>query len=458
MINKSTVAKKLASYSTLATVVLLAGETAEGQVIYHKFPKPDTLTGTLSQRDSFLLDLNNDGIMDFNILTHEVYLFQSTIKGNYGYSVLAKIAFVQGINKGAGQALNTGYTRFVYEGRLYALATGVVIRNERSKYTFPGTRFSYKMWNRGGGAEVFSGYDEANLIWARYGETDFAGLRIKTGASSNYGWIRLNLLQDSSSVKLVVYDYAYQQLKNTPIIAGDTGFFQSPPMIKIASVDSVDCEKDSIAIQAVSIPAGATLQWYADNKKIGNPTTDTSIVLRQSGRVYAVVSLDSNSTVTNAISVQIPFLPAKPTIKQNKDSLISSQAFSYQWYLNSKPIIGFTTREILPEQTGFYQVMITDTNGCSNISDSLEIVITGIQNNSELPTLFASEKVLHVQMSNPDFIDGALNIFNELGQSVLSQPINSENFNLSLAELPSGIYFVRLEINAKQIVRKIVVQ
>ena len=123
-----------------------------------------------------------------------------------------------------------------------------------------------------------------------------------------------------------------------------------------------------------------------------------------------------------------------------------------------KPITGFTAREILPEQTGFYQVMITDSNGCSNISDSLQIVITGIQNDNGLPNLFASEKVLHVQLLNPDFIGGAPSLFNELGQSVLSQSINSANFNLSLAELPSGIYFVRLEKNAKQIVRKIVVQ
>jgi hypothetical protein len=414
MINKSTLAKKLASYSTLASVVLLAGEKAEGQIRYSAYSPPDTIPIGYYQP----LDLNQDGTIDMSF-SEWIYMTR------YNYEIIASASLYGDV-----------------EMQLNPTSIGKVVNSSGDWKTSS---------NVGRILSSTGGYNGPYGKWHNVFKK-FMPLKLTVGGKTYYGWIRLSI----GDKKIIIYDYAYQQIPNTPIITGDTGFFKSPPIIKMA--DSVYCGEDSFAIQAINIPEGAILQWYRNDSLFETPTADTTIILKQSGNYYAVVSLDSNSTVTNLISVEIPFLPEKPSIKQNQDSLISSEAFSYQWYANSRPIIGFTTREILPEESGYYQVMITDSNGCSNISDSLQVVITGIKNNIPSPKLFASNNVLHVQMLNANFINGSLSIFNDLGQSVLNQTISSENFTINLTEFPAEIYIVRLEKNGQQIVRKILIQ
>ncbi|MEZ4921330.1 MAG: PKD domain-containing protein [Saprospiraceae bacterium] len=60
---------------------------------------------------------------------------------------------------------------------------------------------------------------------------------------------------------------------------------------------------------------------------------------------------------------------------ENEDPivLVSSFGAGNQWYLNGVPIIDATAFIYEPEESGFYQVRITTQNGCTAISDSVEI-------------------------------------------------------------------------------------
>src|ERR1043166_5658877 len=61
MKHKSTLAKKLAAYSGLASAILIAAKSSDAQIIYTDLnPDATTVLG-----DTYLLDLNNDGINDF---------------------------------------------------------------------------------------------------------------------------------------------------------------------------------------------------------------------------------------------------------------------------------------------------------------------------------------------------------------------------------------------------------
>lgn len=56
--------------------------------------------------------------------------------------------------------------------------------------------------------------------------------------------------------------------------------------------------------------------------------------------------------------------PAIPTITGNATTLTSSNAVTYQWYLNGQAINGATSMTYNPTQSGIYVVRITDANGC----------------------------------------------------------------------------------------------
>ncbi len=62
--------------------------------------------------------------------------------------------------------------------------------------------------------------------------------------------------------------------------------------------------------------------------------------------------------------------PAKPVISKNLFNLTSTTANAYQWMLNGATISGATSQNYTAVQNGYYQVQVTQTNGCSNTSDS----------------------------------------------------------------------------------------
>lgn len=225
-----------------------------------------------------------------------------------------------------------------------------------------------------------------------------------------------------------------------------------PPILN-AMPDTIVCGGSSVTIVAKGLEADNPVIWHSDSSII-SPATDSSITVATAGNYYAI---DKCGDSSNIIHLRFDY-PIKPKITPSSDTLNSTLAFAYQWYLNNAKITGANTSTWIATQTGYYQVMTTDTLGCANISDSLQIVLTGIQNPDDEPRLYAANQVLYVQIPNADFMNGKLTIFDELGKSILQQTIQSENFNLNLKLLTTGIYFVKMENNGKEVVRKIALE
>jgi hypothetical protein len=472
MTKNSELSKKLTSYSVLASVILLGAESGEAQIIYHKVTSNDTIPKGAGRGDttfnfgkdfgSFYLDLNNDSTADFKFSAiiaslYRFYTFGKRIysKGFSGHlhaynsNVFDQVAASYGSEHQSVLACNVFSEGKTIGNNLKWYRGGTLFTNFAQSTSTP----------RSGGRKItyFVGGKWANQ------KDKFEGLRIKSILGYNYGWVRFSLIltpwtSHLNKAYIVVKDYAYQTTPNMPILAGDTGFFKHPPTIQLLAGDSNVCENDSVMLKVNNFPEGASLQLYRNDTAFGSLITDSIFEIKQAGNYYGVVSLDSNSTLTNSITIHVLPLPEKPMIHQSGDSIISTEANSYQWYLNSNPITDSISRSIIPSQSGFYQVMITDSTGCTNISDSLEITNTGIQNENDLSNLFVSNKILHVQLVNPNLVGGTLNVFDEQGKSVWQQLITSENFAIILTELNSGIYIVRLDKKNKEITKRISIQ
>jgi hypothetical protein len=109
------------------------------------------------------------------------------------------------------------------------------------------------------------------------------------------------------------------------------------------------------------------------------------------GATDAVLAVDTTATisveVTNAsgcigrsdtLFLEVLPPPAVPLVTESEGLLTSTDAATYQWLLNGAPINGATEQSYAAETGGWYQVLVSDANGCFSTSDSLQVIITEV--------------------------------------------------------------------------------
>jgi len=215
------------------------------------------------------------------------------------------------------------------------------------------------------------------------------------------------------------------------------------------------CEKACIDFTDQSQNAAAW-HWYfqgatPDTSTLQNPV---NICYNDSGIfpvtlvVYDASGTDSSVSV---LYITVHPTPPIPVITISGDTLTSTSAITYQWYLNSVSIPGATDLQYIAQQSGFYYVEITDSAGCTSISLTSYIDLTG------LPGLNDSymELSFNAQSGNCELIIYGMEgkkanlIFYDLYGRTLKEKelnINSPTFTATfqLTDLPTGLYLVRL--------------
>ncbi|MFN8396642.1 MAG: FG-GAP-like repeat-containing protein [Bacteroidia bacterium] len=93
---------------------------------------------------------------------------------------------------------------------------------------------------------------------------------------------------------------------------------------------------------------------------------------------YTVTVTDANGCTTTQTITVPTFAVPNPTFTQNGMLLTSTQTWvTYQWLLNGGPISGANANTYNVQQTGSYSLQVTDTNGCSGISDTTNVTFVG---------------------------------------------------------------------------------
>ncbi|MFA6233097.1 MAG: T9SS type A sorting domain-containing protein, partial [Bacteroidota bacterium] len=143
----------------------------------------------------------------------------------------------------------------------------------------------------------------------------------------------------------------------------------APPQPEILGPDGI-CPGDTALLEAS--PGYLSYRWSDGTTgrycRVNNPTT------------RAVTVTDSNgcegTSVMHQVSLYSP--PAPPIISRIGGVLQSTLATAYQWYRNDTLLTGETARECLITVPGNYAVAISNTEGCTAISDLLPVVcVTG---------------------------------------------------------------------------------
>jgi len=243
------------------------------------------------------------------------------------------------------------------------------------------------------------------------------------------------------------------------------GYGNNPPMpapvAALASSDSSFCGKQCIDFYDLSTNNPTSWQWLfpgADSTS-SNVQNPTGICYNSYG------SFDVTLIACNAAGCDtfiVPGLinefanPPVPVITFSADTLISTSAYSYQWYLNSAPVPGATNQYFVFTQMGTYFVIVTDSNGCASSSSSV-VLATGIHD-AVSEALF-----IYPNPSDGSFIlSGAaikseIKIYDLAGRVIYSDRVGSPDMHLQL-NANDGIYFLEMSDNHKSIRKKIVLK
>lgn len=151
--------------------------------------------------------------------------------------------------------------------------------------------------------------------------------------------------------------------------------------------------------------------------------------------------------------------PAIPVISQVVDTLLSTAATTYQWYLNGQAIPGATEQTYLPTQEGRYVVRITDANGCVYqyaTGFNFEFTSTNIsQNNLDSKvSLYPNPTTGIIRINNSAFKGNNYQsfLYDRFGKLIYSSINNSE---LDLSPYENGVYFVTLVSETGTVSKKI---
>lgn len=233
----------------------------------------------------------------------------------------------------------------------------------------------------------------------------------------------------------------------------------------ISGTDSV-CSGDA-AVLSYSVPAVAnadSLIWSVNNNwtVASGQGTNSVTLLPASGSTTISVSAYNTCGVSTPQTLTVTVLDT-PTVTINaQTNQLTSQTsgVAYQWYLDGNILNGENGISITPAQSGNYAVEVTDANGCSGLSQTLNFIYNGLEETS-----FNSFSIspnpnttgnLHLTLTQPAN-KLQLKIIDVTGKEVLAQYITSSVADLNIATLSKGMYLLTLTGEGRNIREKLLI-
>lgn len=226
------------------------------------------------------------------------------------------------------------------------------------------------------------------------------------------------------------------------------------------------CPGDCFDFTSTSTNNPTSVAWSFPGGTPANSTSTTPHVCFALQGSYPVTLIATNAsgsdTITTLAAVTINPAPPVPSITVVGNVLTANAVgVSYQWKINNANIGGATSQSYTITQSGYYQVMVTNQFGCSNISDSTFVTwVNGVNeafgNNtvSIFPNPVNDKINIHLQNS----ATVSVSVSDVTGRVVYEVLINGNEAEIPSSNFPNGIYIVKLNDGKASLLTKIVKQ
>jgi hypothetical protein len=279
-----------------------------------------------------------------------------------------------------------------------------------------------------------------------------ATVAVNAGNATGYVWSNSDTTAVISNLAAGVYNVTVNDASGCSATASVTVSSSNISPVAIAANQSIFCNTDSARICA---PSGYTSYLW------NTGSVDSCIVTKLAGNYYVTVTDNNGCTVasnTQAISVY----PQPPvSISLSGDTLIAYNSVTYQWLLNGSPISGADSGLYVASQSGSYQVIVSDTNGCTAKSLAVDITVTGLNNlsgNYEI-RVFPNPASSSITVSVPEALIGStLTLTDITGRQLATVLLTTANRELSTDDFANGVYFATIRKDGGVYSKKLMIQ
>jgi hypothetical protein len=239
----------------------------------------------------------------------------------------------------------------------------------------------------------------------------------------------------------------------------------NPPLNPVITANGPTdfCFGESVTL-SVSIQGNLNLVFW----NVNQTPTGSQITVFESGQYFCIV-MDDNGCVDSSLidfPTDVNVYHPQPQISFQNNLLIATSGFtSYQWYSNGNVIPGATFSTYDAPVSGTYSVMVTDVNGCTGMSPAVEFTHVGIEEPEGveiglqvLPN--PTEGIFEISAQLPQASKVKIEIFDMLGKLVI-QPkdeiiVGEFNRSYNLNHLGNGVYLVKVNVDDKGFIRRLV--
>jgi hypothetical protein len=369
--------------------------TLEAQIIYTDII-PDSVVNT--NGGVYHLDLNNDGLVDFNF-----NLKLSTTSNTHCTGTKSNTTI--NVSPADSSLDAVAYTFDTFDSLYYLepiLADSIISSNSSLWVSDSNQLMVYYHWT----CKIVKGthyaWTSSNTGDWGLGSNKFMGLRIIVGVDTLYGWVRFSI----SSGSITVSDYAYSNASGAVIFAGQTAseflniaYINGSPFcpgnnfdIVYSAFGNFDTSNvftaqlsDSSGSFAAPVVLGSIHTNHSDTINAAIPPL-SSYGLQYRIRITSsnppgIMALNGNDLIvdSNLLSTQI-YTSDTTNFCPGFYALLYAQwgdTYSYQWTRNgvNLPIDAYYPSEYQADSAGIYRCLITNACG-SVLSDSIVITNT----------------------------------------------------------------------------------
>ncbi len=274
--------------------------------------------------------------------------------------------------------------------------------------------------------------------WYKYGNL-IAGATSSTYQASTAG-----------KYKVVVTNSTGCSKTSAPL---NISLYPIPPATITATGPTTICQGSQVKLQA-NYGSTYSYQWY----KYGNAIpgeTNRNLFANSTGpykvEVTSAYGCSKKSTATNITVLVIPnasINPQGPTtfcaggsVQLNGTSGLGN---TYQWKLYGNDIAGATNKNYTATAAGNYKVAVTNSLGCTDISDPVIVTVPCRMKNETITEnleLFPNPANTYITISGG--IPSRYEVINATGQVLISQEQNTTDV-IDISPIPAGLYLIRV--------------
>jgi hypothetical protein len=225
--------------------------------------------------------------------------------------------------------------------------------------------------------------------------------------------------------------------------------------------DTAICQNEILtASNNINFPFTPNYEWVMDTTT-ASTTSSISLSGLSPGAHQLTLNVSAGyCSVSETQQIFVYLLPLQAVINISGDTLSTDPGFSYQWFLNNDSLTGAIQNNYLISQSGWYNVMITDSNGCSTLSDSVFASPVGIEEISEIrfnvyPNPVKDMLFIQIISIAGEFLNIELNDITGRNLKTIFKgnlPYAFSKFTLSVKTFSKGVFILKVNNSVKKIV------